>query len=363
MNGYSLGIKDLEFKTSMQGIDVQHILNPYKNNILVWGANYTSDIIEASTINGHHSHNQFGIFLDNTYNRCKNIIFNLGIRIDHHPNTNNTLSNRFSVQYLKNEDNKYRFTFGTSFRNPDFIEFYYDRYSFYSNHPSGAQIYMRVFGRDNIKAEKASSFEAASNHKLTDKCSINISLFYSMIKNFVYFTADQTGQYIDGAGRIIIPVSFKNIGDAKQNGSEFEINYQFNNNYKCTLNYTYLNQKTDIADVKQLLLMTPKNTAYARLDGNFDNGIFGCFEIYYKSSTEWRKYSWVDPVNGSTTAGGIAEAYMFCNFNIGYKFNIGNNNSEFVISAFNIFDDEFDDYPMDTSDISRRITGRLSLKF
>jgi hypothetical protein len=61
-------------------------------------------------------------------------------------------------------------------------------------------------------------------------------------------------------------------------------------------------------------------------------------------------------------AGGRADSYVFANLRVGYAFSLVGKPAEISVAALNLFDTGFDDYPMDTSDVARRITGTLSLR-
>ncbi len=127
-------------------------------------------------------------------------------------------------------------------------------------------------------------------------------------------------------------------------------------------NYTYIDQEEKDDSVRQLLEMTPQHMASGQLRAKFTNGISANLALHYKDSTHWREFIWASP-EGNTIAGGHAGGYVYVNLRCGYAFKIKNNPSEVSVSAFNLFDRGFDDYPLDTSDVARRVTGNFLIQF
>jgi iron complex outermembrane receptor protein len=356
-NGESLGVKNLNFRTGLQGIEFQHEITPASEDTLIWGANINQEYAEGPSIDGKHTHDKPGIFVDNTYRFTDQVGLNTGLRYDHHPNTGSTYSHRLSLLYSPVNDHHFRMTWGSSYRNPDFIESYYSRFS-----PYGDNQYLHVYGQEDNDAEKAATYELGYVGRISENCLLTTNIFYSELKDFVYFI--QSGDpYLDpNLGGIVIPFPFKNIGDAKQYGAETEIQYQVTQWLNALANYTYIDQKEQDDPVRQLLEMTPQHMASGQLRAKFTTGISANLALHYKDSTDWRQYIWPSP-EGNTIAGGHAGSYVYVNLRVGYAFKLKDAPAEVAVSAFNLFDRGFDDYPMDTSDVSRRVTGSFSLRF
>lgn len=355
-DGYSLGEKILNFKMGQRGVEFQHQWAPFAGDTLVWGANFDQKYAEGPSIGGKHTHDIPGMFADNTWHVTKTVGLNTGLRYDHHPNTGSTVSHRISLLHNPFANHHFRVTWGSSYRNPDFIESYYDRVS-----PISENMDLRVFGNRSNDAEKAETWELGYNGRYFEACMISASLFYSELRDVVYFI--RSGDpYIDPeTDRIIIPTPFLNIGDAKQHGAEIELNWQVASWLNAIVNYTWLEQKEKDAAVKQLLIMTPRHIANGQLMARFNNGFSANMSLHYTDKTEWRQYTWFSP-DGDTIAGGRADSYVFANLRVGYAFSLAGKPAEISLAALNLFDTGFDEYPMDTSDVARRITGSISLR-
>lgn len=355
-DGYSLGEKILNFKMGQRGVEFQHQWAPFAGDTLVWGANFDQEYAEGPSIGGKHTHDMPGMFFDNTRHVTKTVGLNTGLRYDHHPNTGSTVSHRISLLHNPFANHHFRATWGSSYRNPDFIESYYDRVS-----PISENMDLRVFGNRNNDAEKAETWELGYNGRYFEACMISGSLFYSELRDVVYFIRSGDPHIDPETDRIIIPTPFLNIGDAKQHGAEIELNWQVASWLNAIVNYTWLEQKEKDAAVRQLLIMTPRHMANGQLRARFNNGFSANMSLHYKDKTEWRQYTWFSP-DGDTDAGGRADSYVFANLRVGYAFSLAGKPAEISLAALNLFDTGFDEYPMDTSDVARRITGSISLR-
>jgi len=354
--GYSLGKKQLYFKMGERGVELQHRLPTFGKSTLIWGANLSQKYADGPSIDGRQTHENIGLFLDNTYAFTDQVSVNTGIRYDDQSHTGGTVSHRLSFMYDPHPSHHFRFTWGSSYRNPDFIESHYNRLS-----PYQEGTYLRVFGQEDNDPEKAATYELAYIGRFLKKFGVKANLFYSRLDDFIYFIQDGDPYHDETVGGMVIPFPFMNIGKAEQYGAEFEIDYQITKWLNAKANYTYLDQQEKDDRVKQLLMMTPQHMANGQLRARFKNGLSTNFTVHYKDVTRWRQYMWESP-EGNTVAGGLAESHIFATLRLGYEFELAGNPAEVGIAAFNLFNTTFDEYPLDTSDVSRRITGCLSIR-
>ncbi|MFZ2629983.1 MAG: TonB-dependent receptor [Desulfosalsimonadaceae bacterium] len=355
--GESFGEEYLNFSQGTRGLELQHQWMPVDRDTLVWGANFDQKYSDGPSIGGKHTLDMPGVFVDNTYAFTPQVSLNAGLRLDHHPNTGNTASHRLSLMYAPWDRHNFRCTWGTSYRNPDFIESYYSRYS-----PATAGRYLHVYGQEGNDPEKATTYELGYNGRLTDKWVVSANVFYSELSDYINFI--QSGDPYDDPdiGGVVIPFAFMNIGDAEQYGLELELNYQITEWLNGIVNYTYTDQKEKTARMREILRMTPEHMANGQLRAKFKNGISANATVHYKDVTEWRQFVWASP-EGNTVAGGRADSYIYATLRVGYEFLMAGNPAEVGVTAFNPFNTGFDEYPLDTSDVDRRITGSFRILF
>lgn len=356
-NGESFGVNYLNFAQGTRGLEFQQQWRPTTRNTLVWGGNFEQKYADGPSIGGRRCHDMGGVFMDNTFSLTRRMSLNTGIRLDQHPNTNETVSHRLSLMASPWDRHYFRLTWGTSYRNPDFIESYYSRYS-----PAGEGRYLHVYGQKDNDPEKAGTLELGYNGRLSDRWVVSASMFYVQLDDFINFV--QAGDpYDDPAiNGAVIPYAFMNIGDAEQHGLEVELNYQITEWLSGIANYTYVNQREKTERMREILRMTPEHMANGQLRAKFKNGISANATVHYKDVTEWRQFVWASP-EGNTIAGGRADSHVYVTLRVGYEFLLCRNQAEAGISAFNLFNTGFDEYPLDTSDVDRRITGSFRIWF
>jgi iron complex outermembrane receptor protein len=356
-NGESFGVNYLNFAQGTRGLEFQHQWKPMARNTLVWGGNFDQKYADGPSIGGRRCHDTGGVFMDNTYSLTRQVALNAGLRLDHHPNTNETLSHRLSFMVAPWERHHFRLTWGTSYRNPDFIESYYSRYS-----PAGEGRYLHVYGQEDNDPEKASTVELGYNGRLNDKWVVSAGVFYSRLDDFINFVQSGDPYEDSDMGGVVIPYAFMNIGDADQYGLELELNYQITEWLNGIVNYTYIDQKEKTDRMREILRMTPEHMANGQLRAKFKNGISANATVHYKDVTEWRQFVWASP-EGNTTAGGRADSYVYATLRVGYEFKMDRHPADVGVTAFNLFNTGFDEYPLDTSDVDRRVTGSFRILF
>ncbi|MBF0099504.1 MAG: TonB-dependent receptor [Desulfobacterales bacterium] len=372
-SGWALGEHIFRFQAESLGIDLQHLVEPVEDDSLVWGANFTQQNVWGQLISGRKLHKSYGLFVDNTYDLLNTfdlenhaMAINGGIRYDHHSITGGSLSHRLALIYSLLNKHYFRFTSGTSYRNPDFVETYYDRTSLYKEADSSIgtpDIYLHIYGQKNNKTEKAMAYELSYNTQFTPRCFFNTNLFYTKVTDFIYFVSQKNAAYFDPSfSGIVVPTPFMNIGNANQYGAEIEMRYVFSDTLSGWINYTYYDQTTHDKQVEQLVSMTPGYMANAILRAVLENGFSSQIGLHYKDSTVWRQYTWNHPER-DTNVGGIAPSYWICNARLGYTFHINTTDMEAALSLFNLLNKKYSDFPIDTSDMSRRITVHLSMAF
>lgn len=355
--GSSFGVKYLDFDMGTKGLEFQQELKPLKADTLVWGANIDQTFSDGDSIGGKHTHDMPGVFLENSYRFTPLVSLNTGVRLDDHPRTDTTLSHRVSLLLLPVKSHNFRLTWGSSYRNPDFIESYYSRYS-----PIDADTYIHVFGQEDLDPEKATTYEIGYIGEASGKCVVSANVFYTELEDFIYFIPFGDPYFDADLGGVVVPFPFLNIGDAEQYGVELEITRQITDWLTGTVNYTYIDQKEKQAQVEQLLKMTPRNMANGQLRAKFKNGFSANATVHYKDVCEWREYTWLSPYR-NTIAGGRADSHAYADLRIGYEFRLGESRAEISAYAFNLFDTDFDEYPLDTSDVARRVSASFSVQF
>ncbi|MFH1776304.1 MAG: TonB-dependent receptor [Candidatus Omnitrophota bacterium] len=348
-SGNSKGVaRNAASQMKLQGAEFQHSFEPFGNDIFVWGAN-VSQVKVLSVLCGKRRHDMSGVYADNVYKLTDNFSIDTGLRFDFHPNTGDTNSHRLAFLYSPNEKHHFRFTSSSAFRNPDFVE------SYVSYVIPGTYI---LTGYETLEPEKAETLEIGYRGWV-EKLSIETNLFYTKVADYI---AKRT--IFLGPPQIIDYVNAENL---MQYGAEIELKYPVTDWLSGVFNYTYYKMWEDDVSDRDFLLMTPEHMFNAQLRAQFANRISANVSLHYRGSTNWLEYAWYNsanpPLQGRTIGGGKADDYLIVNVRLGYKLRLLNNNAEVALSVWNLFDNKYDDYPIDTADITRRITANFTYTF
>ncbi|MFC1646333.1 TonB-dependent receptor plug domain-containing protein [Candidatus Omnitrophota bacterium] len=347
---------DLVFKSSGKtGIEFQHNLQPFEKCALVWGANFTQLSAKSDNFSGRRRTDLSGEFVDTTYKFTDKFSVNAGLRLDNHPNTGDTLSHRLSFLHSPWEDHNFRFTWATSFRNPSFIENYYTL-----SQASGMLLTNGV--EDDMQPEKAETLELGYRGKLTEKLSLETNVFYTkLIDSIAQLT-------VTAVPPTPTRVTYQNLEDFYQVGSEVELKYPFTDWLSGVVNYTFYDQwEEDPFMNTPFSEKTFDHMFNAQLRAQFKNGLTANLSLHYRGSSIWTElapFTYTDVQTASpTTIGGKAKKYLIANLRLGYEFKMGDNDAEVALAIFNLGDAKYDNYPISTSDVRRRITASFTYRF
>ena len=328
-------------------VEAKHTLEPIDNDILTWGIDYQQVYAEGPAVGGERRHDMHGVFADNTYSFNEMLSLNTGLRLDHHPNTSDALSHRASLIYTPYDIHSFRFTWATSFRNPDFIESYYS--SIIAVVAPG--VYITANGHEDNKAEKAEMFEFGYRGLWWEELDISANLFYTEVADLIAFKKTGTLTY-----------EHINLDNIKQYGLELEAEYPVTYWLTAKANYTYYDMFEESADTVDFVKQTPKHLGNVELRAESEDGWSANLSAQYCSPTTYALSSWADP-RGTTIGGGYVKAYWIANLRIGYEFLLLDNDAEIAVSALNLFDEDYDDYGISTSDVGRTLYASFLYNF
>jgi len=204
------------------------------NNILIWGGNTRLNKGTASLLGGEHREFLWSTYLQNETRLRNDLILTLGARYDNHPLVKAHFSPRASLVYLLDSKRVVRFSAGTAFRNPSFLESYLD-----ATIDIAPGISTRVTGNENLKPESLTQYEISYQADLLDRASGKFDLFYNDTTNLIELTpisynpppfnvipslisATNLGSYIiqGGEATFTIPI-------AGELSSQFNYSYQY----------------------------------------------------------------------------------------------------------------------------------------
>jgi len=352
---------DLTMKSSgKKGIEFQHTFEPINKDIFVWGANFTQVACKTDELGGRRRTDLSGIFIDNTYDFTSKFSVNTSLRLDNHPNVGDTLSHRLSFLYSPWQDHNFRFTWASSFRNPGFVESYYNLTQ--TGTASGLNATLNTLGSESLEAERAETLELGYRGMLTKKLSMEANVFYTKLVDFIQ-SISTTAIAIPN---ITTTATYQNLEDFYQLGTEVEFEYPFTSWLSGIVNYTYYDQWEE--DPFNNTVYSEKTMCHmfnGQLRAQVNEKLTANLSLHYRGSSLWETLNTYSEANNesSTTVGGKAKDFIIANLNFLYKFKFYKKDAEISLNCFNLLDAEYDDYPISSSEMHRRITASFRCKF
>lgn len=214
--------------------------------------NFNSDfspkggIVDVSDIPGEvwmpeEGRTSYYVFMQDEWQFAQNWQLVSGIRLDDYSDFGSTINPRAALIWATTDSITTKFLYGRAFRAPSLNELYVE------NNPVTA-------GNKELDAESIDTFEVALTHQLNARFVYGVNLFYYEIDDLI------TAVAVTG------PVSqeYRNSGERKGHGGEFELTYSPTDELKLSANYAYQKStdKRNGNDVGE----APNHQFYSRLD-------------------------------------------------------------------------------------------------
>ena len=345
-------------RTNTAGLDVQHSFSPFNNNTVVWGANFTQLSADSVILSGMRKFNTGGLFIDDSQKLNDKFTLDLGARWDQHPVTNAQYSGRAAVIYNMNDNNTLRYTWGSSFRNPNFAELYGN-----VELPTGQDLgggfgsYFNLVGSSDNTGERAQMHDIGYMGKLSDKWNVSADAFLIKVKDYIDATTTATWYYGPVDTGIPLTETEANLGSATEVGGTLETHYQVTGWLSSMANYTYYSYTSMDSTIGYI--MTPQHLVNVQLRSKFSNGLSANLQGHYTSSIQ------------SYAVGAMPNYYtppsLRVDARVGYDFKAMNHDMTFSVAAWNLLNDSLSymnsaagfSFP----DNSRRLSATLSCQF
>jgi iron complex outermembrane receptor protein len=364
------------FEIDTYDTESQYIFSLGSLNSVILGGSYRLNVGQSDMILKKFDQSLYAIYAQDEFRPIRNLAITLGIRYDGHSLFKDRITPRGNILLSPIKNHFLRFSYGTAFRNPSFIESYLSKDSDISDQISLAlpsnSVVVEARGNPQLSPEKITSFEAGYEALLNRRIKCKLDLFYYRLKDFVFFqtVGYQDISYLLGfpTGSVIVPAeqSYVNEGKASAKGSEFSLDVLVNNWLSGLVNYSYQdlaydadNPATPENEKGQTIKTAPRHKVNAGLRFEHKSRFSANLMMHHVSQTEWKEdwaYGKVDP-------------YTLFNLGLGYKVLQGR--FETNLSVFNLFDNKHFEYPECDKDgnpgvghrIGRQITFGISVDF
>lgn len=186
------------------------LIGQFEKHKLVLGAEYQDNFRQdqrnfdvepyALYLDDRRSSTREGIYLQDEITLRQGLLLNAGVRYDRYSTVGGTANPRLGLIWSPRESTTLKLLYGTAFRAPNAFEQYYHD----GNATSKAS--------PNLKPEEITSYEFVAEHELRHNFRLSASVYQNEIGNLI-------NQVADPADGLLV---FRNIGQVKAQGAEFE---------------------------------------------------------------------------------------------------------------------------------------------
>lgn len=291
------------FAQKFSRTELQIDLYPRNNHSLTFGLGNILEIVKSTRYADSTFSSQY-LFLQYQWDLYETLNFTIGGRYDHHEAYGENISPKLALAYNFNNYLKLKFSFGAGFKAPDFRQLLLDftnptvgysvlgtamavqgieqliergetfRYDSLTNlnaiNNARANAQVANYG---LKAERSFSFNLGLNYQLNEKLKINANIFRNNIYNLIdtwSIAQKNNNQFV---------YSYRNIDDLVTQGIEIESTIYFNNQFKLSMGYQFLDSfdKTVLEQIDNgLIAYRPPGEIISRRVSRSDyRGLFG----------------------------------------------------------------------------------------
>lgn len=243
------------------------------------------------------------LYIQDEMDLGQGLLLNAGLRYDHFSSVGDTFNPRLALIYHPRPETALKFLYSTAFRAPNAFELYYSSAALGSK-PSV-----------NLKPEEITSYEFVAEHRLQPNFRLTAAVYQNEISNLI-------SQVTDPADSLDV---FKNIGQVKAKGVEFEAERAWTDEARLRASYAWQITRDQASGAE--LENSPRHLAKINYSVPlFGNALRVGAEIQYTHSRK-------------TLAGGSAAGYSIANLTLLSRKLA--KDLEVSASVYNLFDKQY----------------------
>lgn len=251
-----------------------------------------------------HRSDRRALYIQDEVTLGQGLLLNAGLRYDHFSTVGDTFNPRLALIYNPMPTTTLKLLYGTAFRAPTAFELYY----------ASAALGSKLSA--NLKPEEITSYEFVAEHQLQPNFRLTAAVYQNEISNLI-------NQVTDPADSLNV---FKNLGQARARGVEFEAERAWNDETRLRLSYAWQITRDD-RGVE--LENSPRHLAKLNYTiPLFGKALRGGIELQYMGSRK-------------TLAGASANDYLLANLTL--LNNTLVKGLEISASVYNLFDKRYAD--------------------
>ncbi|MFC1544775.1 TonB-dependent receptor plug domain-containing protein [Gemmatimonadota bacterium] len=331
------GTKKVDILYNTFDIEAQQTVELANKHTLVVGGTYRYNTIESNVFSVEHDQNLLAAYFQEEYRPVPEVSLLGGARIDNHPLVGTSLSPRGSIIYAPTSRHTFRTSVGRAFRNPSFTD------SYFQLEIPGA---FTLVGKTDLESEKITTYEIGYTFFPCHFFRAEIDLFAYKVNDYIGL-----GQPARVNGRF--EQSFVNSGSANNCGFEITLDVLPAPWLKLSTNYSY-QDLTNKYTVKESQLPASHKVnfkSFLSLPINFS----GYLALSHVSKTIWE----VPTITGDYE---VENSKANTRLDARLAWSPVRQHAEFFVTAYNLLDSRYCEYPRG-EEIRRRLTTGFLINF
>ena len=357
------------FSANTYNVDVQHGMDLWSTNRLLYGITYRHNSLSSSAIDQFSREDRLGLFVQDEWHVVPTVTIVAGFRYDLHTQINGTVSPRMAILYQPVEGHTFHLSGAVAYRPPTLFESHQDQ-RVTTSIPTGLpppfplsfSSTIPVTGSTTLAPEQIVSYEVGYQgwywkHRVRARA----DLFFNHLSDLIgsRITPSGTSQFVNDQGTADIY------------GGEAGIEVLATRWLSGFANYSY-------EEIGQNFIGTvrrgaPRSKISAGLRADLESGFSSEITYYYVGSTIYpiaESFTTLAniPTTGVVAPSGRIGSYNLLNMRAGYRFWQQKaaagymRDAEVAVSVFNALNDEHKEHPLGDT-IGRRVMGWLTVRF
>jgi len=320
------GVRDETINT--YDIEVQQSRDLTRQHSLVYGGSYR--YIQAKTfLTGAQTHREelFALYAQDDFQIAPKTHLFTGVRLDDHSIYGVTFTPRVSLVHHLPQKQSLRLSYGTSFRNPSFVETFMDY-----QYPIVPGLDGRYQGNPDLTPERVTSYELGYRKEIPGG-HLGVNLFYNRMRDLITTTSTAFAPSPPFPPGVPTVLQFVNGQNATAVGLELESEFRIAKGVRGLFNYSY----QDVEDsTGERIDLSPQHKFNLGIQANLSKHVEAYLGVHFVGSSVYHDTSSIDQI----------DAYTRVDARLGYRF--GTKSRPWTISAVatNLFDDKHLEFPL-----------------
>jgi len=334
-----------DLRTDSVDLEYQQTLEVDDRHLLSWSANYRHNLVDWTMLPRNYGQDLYGLAVNDEWRLSRRWIASAGVRFDHHPLTDGTLSPRASLLFTPRERHTLRVLFSQAHRNPTFLESYL-RFEGETTLPGFP---LQLNGNRDLVPEGITAFEASYQGMLAEPLLLTVEAFHNAVEVALVDTYSSPPAPVPGVPR---EYRFLNTKDLDATGGEIAVGWTPTPRVRLLADYAYT--WIENAQTGRRVLTAPRYKASVALT------VRPAARVSVHAATRFVSRTEFEYDEGMATRTGSAGDYLVTDLGMGYR--AWGDRIELAAGVQNLFDDRYREYAAGI-DFRRRIFATAGVRF